>query len=80
MFLVKVEACIFLLVEVLSGVCGLVFEDLHEAIESYCEQGAECRADPVEPVIARKATKDDAGTEGAGRVERAYEPVNLVKR
>lgn len=68
---VKIEILRFLLVKVLSRVCGFVFEDLDETIESGGEQGAESRSYPVDPVIAREVLQDDAGPEGAGWVERA---------
>lgn len=69
--LVELELRILLLVEVLAGVGSFVFEKLDQAVEQCCNDGAEGRAKPVDPVSARETSEDDRGTEGAGGVKGA---------
>ena len=58
----------FFIVEVLSGVRGLVLEGFDELVETTCEKGAQDRTDPVDPMIKGELMQDDTGTKRAGRV------------
>jgi hypothetical protein len=71
--LVDVEVLGLVGVEVLARVGGLVFEVLDEVVETDGEEGAKEGSQPVDPVVAREETVDDAGPEGAGWVEGACE-------
>ena len=69
--LVELEVLGLSIVEVLPGVCGLVLEDLDEAVEADSYEGAEGGSNPVDPVVAGEAAEDNGGAEGAGGVEGA---------
>lgn len=75
---VRVEGSGFLVVEILAGVGGLVFDGFDEFVEAGCDQRAEDGADPVDPVVAVEGVQRDAGAEGACRVDAAAREVDLL--
>lgn len=50
-------------VEILARVRCSILESFDEAIEEDCEQGTENWANPIDPVVAGKDMKNDAGSE-----------------
>jgi hypothetical protein len=55
--------------EVWSGIALLLVEHADEAVVGGCDDGAEERAKPVNPMVAWEAAVGDTGTEAAGWVE-----------
>jgi hypothetical protein len=55
--------------EVWSGIALLLVEHADEAVIGGCDDGAEERSEPIDPMVAWEAAVGDAGTEAAGWVE-----------
>jgi hypothetical protein len=49
----------------------LVLESLDQLVEGNCENGAEQRSNPVDPVISVESAEDNVRTKGASWIERA---------
>lgn len=70
--LVKVKVLGFLLVEVLARVRSLVLQELDESVKPNSKKGPKRRSQPVDPVVAREGSQNDARTKRASWVERTW--------
>jgi hypothetical protein len=66
---VVMAAVCFATIEVCTGIGGLILEHLHQAIEDDCEDCAEKRPNPIDPMVAGPNASDDRRSEGSGRVQ-----------
>jgi len=63
-------------VQVLTWVGSLVFQDLDKLVETSCDDGAKDRSEPVDPVVARKLVVDNSRTEGTSWIQGATSKVH----